>query len=178
MRNRQKDRWRKIRQWKYCPDCQQKMTKECEICRQKICPLCDLGLIWDENHGTIHKTCQTQANNQLQEINIETIRGLSYEDRLKVLIVRKDWLKRQRMQDRREVMGRMNRIYRRIMFNFWIKQGRCLCKEHDIIFKSNKCLLCYGRELKRRREENAERKKLHQIKKEKLRRQRKKRQIK
>ena len=173
--NRIKHRWKKIRQWKYCPDCQQKMRKECGICRQLICLNCDLGIIWDDNYGRIHKTCKTQENKELQEVNIETIKGLTYEQRMKVLIVRNDWLKRQRQQDRNEVIGRKNRIYRRIMFNFWTKQGRCMCKEHDIIFKSNKCLLCYGKDIKRHREEGAERKKLHQIKQEKLRRQRKKR---
>jgi hypothetical protein len=170
------DKWKKIRQWKYCPTCKEKMKEECRICRQKICLLCDLELIWDANYGTIHEKCQIEATKQLQEINIETIKGLSYSDRMKILTIRNDWLKRQRKQDKKEVSNRRARIYRKTKVAFWKEQGLCpYCKEHDIIFKGGRCLKCYGTHIKRMREEGAERKRLHQIKKEKERRQRKRR---
>ena len=171
-----KQRWKKIRQWKYCPDCQQKMKKECGICRKLICPNCDLGLEYNTDYGLIHKTCLIINPLPLQEVTIDVVDNLPPMEKSKVLAVRYDWLRRQRKQDKKEIATRKGRIYRTTHRKFWLEQGRCpQCEGHDIIFKAHKCLLCYGKDIKRHREEGAERKKLHEIKKEKERRQRKKR---
>lgn len=83
--------------------------------------------------------------NQLREINVETIKDLSNIDKGMVLSVRREWLKRQRLQDKKDL-----RRQEVIKHNFkWTSKGLCPnCKEHEIIYKSNYCMKCYGKILK------------------------------
>lgn len=131
----------KIRQYLYCSGCNGKLKVDCGICRKLICKRCDLGITYDTDYGYIHKACKTQANNQLQEVNVDTIRGLSYSERMKILTTRAEWLKRQRLQDKKEIRRIELKKYKLI----WANNGLCPnCKEHDPIFRAGDCLKCYG----------------------------------
>jgi len=88
------------------------------------------------------------CDKELQEINIDTIKHLRYVDKTSVLAIRKDWLKRQRIQDKKDLKKQELRKH-----NFlWTKKGLCPnCKEHETIYKAKLCLKCYGRMLKNHR---------------------------
>ena len=88
---------------------------------------------------------------EIQEVNVETIKNLSYNEKGTILSVRRDWLKRQRLQDKKDLRKQEMR-----KFNFfWNKQGLCpSCKEHEIIYKAKICLKCYGKMLKHQRKKS------------------------
>jgi len=93
------------------------------------------------------------GDNELEEINIDTIKHLRYVDKGQVLAVRREWLKRQRLQDKKDLRRQEGRKYN----FFWAKQGLCPnCKEHEIIYKSKLCLKCYGKILKHQRKKRKE----------------------
>jgi hypothetical protein len=103
-------------------------------------------------------------DNQLQEINIDTIKHLSWVDKGQVLLVRREWLKRQRTQDKKDLRKQEGRKHK---FK-WTKQGLCPnCKEHDIIYKSDYCMKCYGKILKKGRKKRKEKRLLNAHKKTK-----------
>ena len=158
----------KIRQYKYCPDCNRKLKTDCGICRKLICLNCDLGITHDTDYNYIHKACKTEDNNQLQEVNVDTIRGLSYSNRIKILITRAEWLKRQRKQDRLDIRRRETQKYKHL----WTKQGLCPnCKEHEPIFKGGDCLKCYGTRIRSARARaKAEKESRHKAKEQKQKR--------
>jgi len=93
------------------------------------------------------------GDNELEEINIDTIKHLDWVDKGQVLAVRREWLKRQRLQDKKDLRrqeGRKQKFY-------WTKKGLCYsCKEHDIIYKCDYCLKCYGKILKHQRKKRKE----------------------
>jgi hypothetical protein len=99
-----------------------------------------------------------EFDKQIQEINIDTIKNLSWIEKGQILLTRKEWLKKQRLQDKKDLRRQEKRKH-----DFkWTREGLCPnCKEHDIIFRTKLCLKCYGKILKigrKRRKKNKKKK--------------------
>jgi hypothetical protein len=86
---------------------------------------------------------------ELLEINCDTLRELSYLDKLKVLKVRADWLYRQRLTDR--VMLRRQEV--RAQKVAFLSKGICPhCRKHPVNKGHRICLMCAIRKSARTRQ--------------------------
>lgn len=86
--------------------------------------------------------------NELEEINIDTLARLNFADREIIKATRREWIKRQRKQEKKEI----EKIIRKKNDFFYTKNGLCwCCKEHEQIHKAKLCKKCWEKERERQK---------------------------